>query len=705
LTAPELPAAPSTPAASPPSLAQKSIYPVRDSTSYLKPYFQRDHAWTDKQHDQSNEVTWSKETNTTAADHIDWVVNEQGEHSRLYPAAPTLAQQNNGWVQYKPIQSKIVAYNHSDDAWTAKQAGHTNEIDYKQHIQDIGADYLDSALTAPELPAAPSTAAPPSLAQKSLYPAEIIAASNSFAEKSLYPDDIIAASNSLAEKSLYPADIVAASNSLAEKSIYPVRDSTSYLKPYFQRDHAWTDKQHDQSNEVTWSKETNTTAADHIDWVVNEQGEHSRLYPAAPTLAQKRDLIYPVKDSHSYIKPYNVSDHAWTENQHHASNEVEWSNETNRTAADTIHVVNNTGPSRLVPSLVQKSQETYPAKDSHSYITPYYQRDHAWTDKQHDQSNEVTWSGETNITAADHIHWLVNEQGEHSRLYPAAANTTNTSSLVQQQQKYRVETHSIIIPYVVRDNAWNFDHHDNSNFTAYKESAPAGYIEHMNFTDPVVPDGASTPPPLLPCTTSEEAEYAAEVIANERAGLPKPVATCLTKAAAAANSTNATCSAESPTCHCSDANATNGTNGTNTSLPANTTAAGNSSNSSKVCKVINATNATNSTNASHPSNATKVVVATPANVSKIGVNAKKIEVPKVTAPAANKPAEVKKIEAKPTEVKKVETAPAPAAAAKVEIKKTETKAAMPPTQTAAPVVVKKPEVNHSIVTPVKEAAK
>jgi len=61
------------------------IYPVRDSASYISPYEQRNHSWTDGQYNQSNEVTWSGETNATAADHLDWVVNEAGTYSRLYP--------------------------------------------------------------------------------------------------------------------------------------------------------------------------------------------------------------------------------------------------------------------------------------------------------------------------------------------------------------------------------------------------------------------------------------------------------------------------------------------------------------------------------------------------------------------------------------------------------------------------------------------
>jgi len=87
-----------------------------------------------------------------------------------------------------------------------------------------------------------------------------------------------------------------------KRQIYPVRDSTSYISPYSQRDHAWNDAQYNQSNEVTWSKETNTTAADHIDWVANDGG---RLAPAAAgALAQKKQRFIPFHDHQSTISAY-----------------------------------------------------------------------------------------------------------------------------------------------------------------------------------------------------------------------------------------------------------------------------------------------------------------------------------------------------------------------------------------------------------------
>ena len=280
------------------ALAQKSkeTYPAKDSHSYITPYNQRDHAWNEPQHDVSDEVKWSKETNTTAADHLDWVVHEPS--TRLYPGnATTLVQEQNKWVQFKPVQSKIAAYDQRNDAWSDAQADATNEDEWKAHIKAVGTDYLTAAEEAKE-------------------------------EIKTNKDPLAA----LVQKS---------------RMIYPVKDSHSYISPYTQRDHAWNDAQHDVSDEVKWSKETNTTAADHIHWLVNEQGPHSRLYPGTPTLA---------------------------------------------------------APAAGAAALSQK--EIYPVKDSHSYITPYTQRDHAWNDAQHDVSDEVKWSKETNTTAADHIHWL-----------------------------------------------------------------------------------------------------------------------------------------------------------------------------------------------------------------------------------------------------------------------------------------------------------
>jgi hypothetical protein len=50
---------------------------------------------------------------------------------------------------------------------------------------------------------------------------------------------------------------------------------------------------------------------------------------------------------------------------------------------------------------------------------------------------------------------------------------------------FRVETNSTILPYIVRDHAWNMDGHDMSgSFFRYRDDAPDGYKEHMDFECP-----------------------------------------------------------------------------------------------------------------------------------------------------------------------------------------------------------------------------
>ena len=61
---------------------------------------------------------------------------------------------------------------------------------------------------------------------------------------------------------------------------------------------------------------------------------------------------------------------------------------------------------------------------------------------------------------------------------------------------YRVETHSKILPYVVRDHAWNFGHHDQTNFYRYKEDAPEGYRDVIEYRKPH-PTNVPVPPKVI----------------------------------------------------------------------------------------------------------------------------------------------------------------------------------------------------------------
>ena len=63
-------------------------------------------------------------------------------------------------------------------------------------------------------------------------------------------------------------------------------------------------------------------------------------------------------------------------------------------------------PSEIPDSLMQRGRLIYPVKDSHSYISPYSQRDHSWNDAQHDASDEVKWVANTKTLHADYVDQL-----------------------------------------------------------------------------------------------------------------------------------------------------------------------------------------------------------------------------------------------------------------------------------------------------------
>jgi hypothetical protein len=103
--------------------------------------------------------------------------------------------------------------------------------------------------------------------------------------------------------------------------------------------------------------------------------------PLAGTYAQ-RDArpIYPAKDSHSEILPYNQRDHAFNGEQYTNSSEKTW----NESSPDGMP---------LAGTYAQRdARPIYPAKDSHSEILPYNQRDHAFNGEQYTNSSEKTWN-------------------------------------------------------------------------------------------------------------------------------------------------------------------------------------------------------------------------------------------------------------------------------------------------------------------------
>lgn len=173
--------------------------------------------------------------------------------------------------------------------------------------------------------------------------------------------------------------------------------------------------------------------------------------------------IYPSKDSQSEILPYNQRDHAFSDEQYYNSSEKSWK-------ADSPNGMPLAGT-----FAVQRPGMIYPAKDSQSEILPYNQRDHAFNDEQYYNSSEKTWKADSpnGMPLAGTYSFSEQKSGQLQFM-----------SIKEALDRYRVETDSKIIPYVVRDHAWNFDHHDKTNFYRYKEDSPDGYKEGMKYITP-----------------------------------------------------------------------------------------------------------------------------------------------------------------------------------------------------------------------------
>ncbi len=162
------------------------------------------------------------------------------------------------------------------------------------------------------------------------------------------------------EETKHPSGYQKSKKSFLQKKTYPA-GTHSWIKPYHQRDHAWSDEQHENSDEETWDAETKTPTG----------------YKVTPSFTQK--ATYPSKDSHSWIEPYSQRDHAWNVEEHDQSDERSWKHESQHPSGYQV----------TPDSFAQR--KTYPSKDSHSWIEPYSQRDHAWNVEEHDQPDERAW--------------------------------------------------------------------------------------------------------------------------------------------------------------------------------------------------------------------------------------------------------------------------------------------------------------------------
>ena len=53
---------------------------------------------------------------------------------------------------------------------------------------------------------------------------------------------------------------------------------------------------------------------------------------------------------------------------------------------------------------------------------------------------------------------------EYYKQYPLQDSLDNYNRLSQSQYDHKWETKSLVLPYVKRNHAWNFDEHDNTDW-------------------------------------------------------------------------------------------------------------------------------------------------------------------------------------------------------------------------------------------------
>jgi len=276
---------------------------------------------------------------------------------------------------------------------------------------------------------------------------------------------------------------------LHQAATYPAKDSKSEIIPYNQRDHSWNIDEYHNSSEKTWNEST-----------PNGMGLHQA--GAIPT--------YPAKDSKSEIIPYNQRDHSWNIDEYHNSSEKTW---------------NESSPNGM--GLHQAgANPTYPAKDSKSEIIPYNQRDHSWNIDEYHNSSEKTWNESS-----------PNGMGLNEMKNAEQEGSLHFMSIQEALDKYRVETHSKIIPYVVRDHAWNFGHHDQTNFYRYRDDAPEGYKDAVEYRVPHPTNQPIPPKVIVDIKEKEEVDDHADEIEEAEKNKTK---NATDKAKAAATQVNAT---------------------------------------------------------------------------------------------------------------------------------------------------------------------
>jgi len=181
------------------------------------------------------------------------------------------------------------------------------------------------------------------------------------------------------------------------EATYPIRDSHSWIEPYYPRDHAYTWPQYQVSNESAYLNDV-------------PAGQHQYPYDTQESIRARMAS----RINGSYANE-NMTDVFKTLGLH---------NNDSSSLSASNNITNINAASTFIASRLPGSEATYPIRDSHSWIEPYYPRDHAYTWPQYQVSNESAYLND--VPAGQHQYPYDTMESIRAR-YAARINSTYTN--------------------------------------------------------------------------------------------------------------------------------------------------------------------------------------------------------------------------------------------------------------------------------------
>lgn len=283
------------------------------------------------------------------------------------------------------------------------------------------------------------------------------------------------------------------------EATYPIRDSHSWIEPYYPRDHAYTWPQYQVSNESAYLNDV-------------PAGQHQYPYDTQESIRARMAS----RINGSYANE-NMTDVFKTLGLHN--------NDSSSLSASNN--ITNINAAAFMASRLPGSEATYPIRDSHSWIEPYYPRDHAYTWPQYQVSNESAYLNDvpagqhqypydtmesirarmasringsyTNDNMTDVFKTLGLHNNDSSSLtvntttQPAASFIMRRNAPVAAAPSAAAGGDSTKLHWY-RHDAWNEANHNATHLKDYVDANPTGYVvEPLNIAAST-PGGADQPP-------------------------------------------------------------------------------------------------------------------------------------------------------------------------------------------------------------------